>query len=76
MVDGRGRVWVQEYVPRWAAAARWTLFSTDGHRLGALCAPASFRIALVRDSTLLGTLIDDDGLVHALTLPLPRLARR
>jgi len=73
VVDGHGRVWVQEYVPRWAAAARWTLFASDGHRLGALCAPASFRIALLRDSTLSGTLIDDDGLVHALTLPLPGL---
>jgi hypothetical protein len=70
-VDGRGRVWVQEYVPRWAAAGRWSLFGPDGRRLGALCAPASFRIAVVREAALLGTMTDDDGLAHAVVVPLP-----
>ena len=69
--DERRRVWVKEYSTEWEPFAKWTVFAADGAPLGALCAPSSFRIALVRHSSLLGTVIDDDGLVHALTLPLP-----
>lgn len=75
-VDGRGRYWLQAYTPRWAASAAWTVYAAGGRRLGALCAPASFRIAKASDTSLLGTVVDDDDLVHAVMLPLPESRSR
>ncbi len=69
-IGAGGDVWLQVFAPAWAATAAWRRFAPDGRQLGTLCAPATFRIARVGDTSLLGTVVDEDGVVHALVIPL------